>query len=229
MMADELPTTSSDIRLRGEDDECRQALSRLMDGDADAGQAQRLCSAWKNVSEARSTWHVFHLIGDVLRSEELVSDAGGDAAFLNRLRRRLADEPAIMAPQPLATTRGDEPSWSGRVAVRWRKWAPPMAVAASFMIVAGAMVAVRLSSPAIDGVQPSALAAAAGSSSSLQSAGSVLVNAFAEPQMQSVSDRLVQDAHLREYFAAHKQFGGSTALGLSSDFLRNATYEAPGH
>jgi len=233
MMANESPTTMDGSLSRDgneRDDECRHALSRLMDGDADAGQAQRLCGAWKDAREVRATWHAFHLIGDMLRSEELVSDAKRDAEFLNRLRQRLADEPAIVAPQPVVAE-PDDSFWGGRMAVRWRKWAPPVAVAASFMAVAGAMVAARLATPSIDGMQPSALAAAGGAPAavSVHSAGAALADAFAEPQAQPFNDKLLQDAHLGEYFTAHKQFGGSTALGLPSDFLRNATYEVPGH
>jgi len=39
---------------------------------------------------------------------------------------------------------------------------------------------------------------------------------------------LVRDARLDAYLAAHKQFGGSSALGLPSGFLRAATREGDG-
>ncbi|TSH95836.1 hypothetical protein FOZ76_10105 [Verticiella sediminum] len=42
-------------------------------------------------------WDTFHLIGDVMRSEGLAHPSGG---FAERMSRALADEPAIVAPQP---------------------------------------------------------------------------------------------------------------------------------
>ena len=50
-------------------------------------------------------WHAYHLIGDVLRSDDLASAPGRDAAFLQRLSARLDDEPAVLAPEPLAAWR----------------------------------------------------------------------------------------------------------------------------
>jgi sigma-E factor negative regulatory protein RseA len=39
--------------------------------------------------------------------------------------------------------------------------------------------------------------------------------------------QLVRDARLQRYLAAHKQFGGSSALGVPSGFLRAATSQPP--
>jgi sigma-E factor negative regulatory protein RseA len=36
---------------------------------------------------------------------------------------------------------------------------------------------------------------------------------------------MIRDARLDGYLAAHKQFGGTSALGLPSGFLRNATHD----
>ncbi|MGZ5132080.1 MAG: sigma-E factor negative regulatory protein, partial [Caldimonas sp.] len=41
-----------------------------------------------------------------------------------------------------------------------------------------------------------------------------------------VSGRLIRDARLDRYLAAHKQFAGSSALGVPSAFLRSATLDA---
>jgi sigma-E factor negative regulatory protein RseA len=37
---------------------------------------------------------------------------------------------------------------------------------------------------------------------------------------------VIRDARLDRYLAAHKQFSGSSALGLPSAFLRSATVES---
>ena len=78
-----------------------ESLSALIDGELDAGLATAACAAWRESGSTRSTWHAYHLIGDVLRSEDLASTPQRDAAFLARLKVRLADEPVVLAPQPL--------------------------------------------------------------------------------------------------------------------------------
>jgi sigma-E factor negative regulatory protein RseA len=44
-----------------------------------------------------------------------------------------------------------------------------------------------------------------------------------EPQALIANGKLIRDARLDRYLAAHKQFAGSSALGVPSGFLRNAT------
>ena len=39
--------------------------------------------------------------------------------------------------------------------------------------------------------------------------------------------QLVRDSRLDRYLAAHKQFGGSSVLGVPSGFLRSATLQTP--
>jgi sigma-E factor negative regulatory protein RseA len=38
---------------------------------------------------------------------------------------------------------------------------------------------------------------------------------------------MIRDPRLDELLAAHKQFGGASALQMPAGFLRNATFEAP--
>ena len=65
-----------------------ECLSALADGEGQALQAA--CSAWRDDEEARRAWHSYHLIGDVMRSEDLAARPGRDAAFLAGERARLA-------------------------------------------------------------------------------------------------------------------------------------------
>src|SRR4051812_30230061 len=74
-------------------------LSALSDGEADAPAIARACAAWRDDAGLRSAWHAWHLIGDVLRSDDLACRPGRDAAFVAALRRRLAAEPVVLAPQ----------------------------------------------------------------------------------------------------------------------------------
>lgn len=99
-------------------------LSALVDGH---GAAEAACSRWRDDEAVRRDWHAYHLIGDVMRSDELASRPGRDAAFLLALRAKLAEEPVVLAP-----TR------------RRHAWMVPVAAAAGFAVVAGVVVVTRL-------------------------------------------------------------------------------------
>src|SRR5690349_16452555 len=105
-----------------------EQLSALADGEVDGATAGAACAAWKSDAELRRTWHAWHLIGDVLRSEDLASSAGRDQRFLLALRERLAVEPVVLAPEPLPQAPASR---------RGGRWMLPSAVAAGFMLVAG--------------------------------------------------------------------------------------------
>ncbi|MFA6262799.1 MAG: RseA family anti-sigma factor, partial [Bacteroidia bacterium] len=63
-------------------DERRAMLSALADGEA---AAEPGCALWRDDAQARATWHAYHLIGDVMRSEDLAVRPARDAAFLAAL------------------------------------------------------------------------------------------------------------------------------------------------
>ena len=67
-------------------------LSALMDGQLSGQQFASTLEWLGRDKEARLTWHAYHLVGDVLRSGELIVRAH-DADFLQRLKVRL--EPAV--------------------------------------------------------------------------------------------------------------------------------------
>src|SRR5438105_5049674 len=75
-----------------------EILSALTDGELESSELARVCTAWRDDAGMRSTWHAYQLIGDVLRSDDLALPAASDAAFLSKLRARLADEPTVLAP-----------------------------------------------------------------------------------------------------------------------------------
>lgn len=142
--------TPSNTPLQPAADDTRAWLSALADGEAQA--ADRACAGWRDDAEARRTWHAYQLIGDVMRSDDLARPAAGDAAFLAGLRERLAAEPAIVAPTPVAAQ-------AVAAARRRHAWLVPVAAAAGFVVVAGVLVVARVSQPGADA--PASLAKAA--------------------------------------------------------------------
>ncbi len=206
-------------------------LSALADGELDAAATVAAAAQWRSDGQAREAWHAYHLIGDVMRSEELASDTARDAAFLRRLARRLAEEPVVLAPQPAAARVSERPrdrASAGRS--RW-SWTMPAAVAAGFMAVASVLVVMRGTAPFAEG--EAVVARFFGGPGPVVVAGTGApaapgVDLQNEPQTLVADGQLIRDARLERYFAAHTQFGGSSALGVPSGFLRAATTQPPG-
>ncbi len=203
---------------RSEADRARalQELSALADGESDGAALQAACVQWRSDGQLRASWHAYHLIGDVMRSEELASDGRRDADLLRSLRERMAQEPVVLAPS-VASAAAAQPA---RRAAGW-SWKAPAAVAAGFMAVAAAVVLTQGTVPASGaaGMLAQSLGAAATPAAAVAQVSSLV----GEP-MTLVADRqLVRDAQLQRYFAAHQQFDANSALGASSGFLRAAT------
>jgi sigma-E factor negative regulatory protein RseA len=73
-------------------------ISALMDGELEAHQAQRELARVKEDSGLREQWDTFHLIGDAMRRELLLSPG-----FRDQIARRLGEEPTVLAPRRLTS------------------------------------------------------------------------------------------------------------------------------
>jgi sigma-E factor negative regulatory protein RseA len=182
-------------------DDVRRLISALADGEADADECGRAVDAWaEGGSLAQRSWHAYHLIGDALRSEDLCSAPGHDQAFLERLRSRLAAEPAVpafaVASAPLS---------AGGPSTRGRRWLVPMALAAGLMALASALV-LELGAGAPASSAP-VLAAVPAAAPALAAAGSEPAVAVLETSAQG--DRIVRDARLDRYLRAHRDYGAA--------------------
>lgn len=164
----------------------RECLSALADGDLQAVQAA--CSLWRDDEEARRAWHDYHLIGDVMRSEDLAVRPQRDAAILAGVRARLATEPVVLAPQAGPAARS-----------RRQPWLLPAAAAAGLAVVAGVLVVARIGSP------------------DAASGGPVLAAAPGAPtqQLQTVSvdsQGVLRDPRLEELVRQHHASRGGIAV-----------------
>lgn len=203
----------------------RPWLSALADGDVEA--VQQACDAWRSDAQARADWHTYHLIGDVLRSEELAAGPARDAQFLARLRLRLADEPVVLAPtcEPVAVV---QPR-------RRAAWLMPVAAAAGVAVVAGVLVLVQagpqgaapVSGWAMNGpvAPPPGLQAVEGlgysaSSGAWQGPGS------GPGPVSNVGARVLRDARLDHYLEAHRGALG-VAVAVPGGAMRNVEVIVP--
>ena len=213
----------------------RERLSALADGELPGhGAVVQACGYWRESAEARAAWHAYQLIGDVLRSDDLAGDPAREANLMAALRARLATEPVVLAPQPIANPASVAGAAMARVAGgagrRW-SWKASSAVAAGVVVVAGALTLTRIGdvptgNPAASSLAQAVLARPGPAMASSASTGPAAL--AREPQIFVADGQLIRDARLDRYLAAHKQFAGSTALGVPSGFLRNATSEAVG-
>lgn len=188
-----------------------ELISALADGQLASEDFARALTACEADAQALDSWNTYHLIGDVLRSPELIPHAA-DTAFVARLRVRLSQEPVLVAAPTLPEVRHAPAGRAGGEAANDASF--PWKVVAGFASVAAV----------------AAIAWNAGAGLLSPSAAPQL--ARAEPAAQQVlvvseQGTMVRDARTQELLAAHRQLGGTSALQMPSGFLRNATFESP--
>ena len=198
-----------------------ELLSALADGQLVGEDFAAALQACQQDESALACWDSYHLIGDVLRLPARVPApllCGVDLEFVDRLNRRLAQEPlagvALLDPDSgvpahgavvseLAHHRGPA---SNDGNFRWKLVAGFASLAAVSAIAwnASGLLALPVSAPQ-------------------------LAQAASSPQVVVASPQgmMVRDARLEELLAAHAQLGGSSALQVPSGFFRNATFETP--
>lgn len=69
-------------------------ISALMDGELDEEQTRQELARLRQQGELRASWDTFHLIGDALRGDALLS-----ANLERRVSELLAREPTVLAPR----------------------------------------------------------------------------------------------------------------------------------
>ena len=208
----------------------REQLSALADGqlEGDAWEQALQCA---HDEEGRSTWNLYHLVGDVLRSPELAQHAD-NGAFVQRLQLRLADEPvpgrpaqdSLQTAVPVQLAATPIPVAANASIFQW-KMVAGLASVAAVAVVGWVSWSSLQTSPA--GASMAALSSAPAASAPVAAppaAASVLAQAGASPSAEPI---MLRDPRLDELLAAHQQFGATSALQMPARFLRNATFEAP--
>ena len=218
-----------------------ELVSALVDGQLQ-GEAFASTVDWLTHAEsARASWHAYHVVGEVLRTGE-AQDCGRDAAFLQRLRLGLQqpdriDRTDMFVPfQEVATAipavpvkasaeASDETSAATKLQhtsandtfFSWKG----LGLAASFAAV------VLTGWSLLGSFQPEQTAAQLA-----QTAVSVQLTPAEAAQTGSLAQAeplvMMRDPRLDALLAAHKQFGGTSALQTPAGFLRNATFEGAG-
>ena len=193
-----------------------ELISALVDGEAAADELAQAVALASRTPQGQVAWHAYHVVGEALRGNPMA--LGADRGlFLERLRDRLSQE-AVVRPQvdaqaaaPVVEVRAPYSDSANDAVVRWKY----LAAAASLAAVAtfGWHIASQQAEPAVLAsvpAQPPAVAQAPAAA------------AVAEPAP------MLRDARLDALMAAHKQYGGTSALQMPAGFLRNATFDGSG-
>jgi sigma-E factor negative regulatory protein RseA len=196
----------------------RASVSALADGQLQGADLVAAVAVTRADPDAHASWHAYHLVGDVLRSADWVQETGtSPSAFMASFQARLAAEPALTTvpnvlvlpvPPPLSVSIASPPYGEAANAsvFRWR-WAAGLASVCAVTAIAWGV----LGSMGTGGMGSVATVAQGITSSTNPVSTSPMV--------------MIRDPHLDALLAAHKQFGGTSALQAPAGFLRNATFE----
>lgn len=203
----------------------RELISALADGQLRGKEFARVVELVATDSDARATWHAYHRVGDLMRNAHSVDCVRGDdsPAFLARFQSRLEQEVQTARPNGVASPLSSEasnlianyPEQTGTIAQISSKNASANDTSFHWKLLAGVA-----SVAAVAAVSWGLIAGASGSAGAPQLAQAT--TSQPQPEQPQV---MIRDPHLDALLAAHKQFGGTSALQMPAGFLRNATFE----
>ena len=217
-------------------DEC--GLSALVDGEIGEAELDRVLAGFAEHSDVRASWHAYQVIGDVLRSSGMASQA--PQAFLAGIHAKLQTETGAQRTELFTASKLARISPTGHPQVlaandavfRW-KLVAGFASLAAVMAVSWTVLG-NAAAGAGGGGSDGAQLALTASESSREIAPSAQVVAATTPAsgaamvVNTTQGPLIRDAQLEALMAEHRQNGGMSALQMPAGFLRNATYDAPG-
>lgn len=203
-------------------EEDRELVSALADGQLRGEEFARAVALAGAAGDARATWHAYHLVGDVLRDGE-TGPLGQEAAFMQRLQKRLAQEKKPVSLVPAHPASLLEPALMKRVEPNGQELQSANDAVFRWKMVAGLA---SLAAVTVIGWQAVSGFAIQDDSTTLAQAN---VNQPTVAVLQPVADVepqvMLRDPQLDALLAAHRQFGGASALQMPAGFLRNATFE----
>ncbi|MFT4195021.1 sigma-E factor negative regulatory protein [Ottowia sp.] len=196
-----------------------ETMSALMDGQLRGAELSAVLRGMET-AEARESWLLYHLVGDVLRSSEL-AHGRHDLALAERVCRHLGPQ-AQPVSAAVVVQKADRPAANDGV-FRWKM----VAGLASFAAVA-AMGWVALGTVSTPPAGPQMAQAPAAGAQVVAVAAMPAPAASLPAQPAESPPVMLRDPRLDELLAAHRAAAGASALGNAAGFLRNATFEGPG-
>jgi sigma-E factor negative regulatory protein RseA len=174
-----------------------EKISALMDGELDGHEATVALGEVVEQAAARADWERYHLISDALRSEYLLS-----GSFSEKVSRRLAAEPTVLAPRRQSL-----------LPQRLQKTALSLAASVSAITVVAWLA--FSNNPLAPGGGPGQLA------SKDEKAPTVAATAgVARPQLAAM------EGSVRAYLLAHQEYSPTTQIQGVAPYVRTLT-ESP--
>ncbi len=213
-----------------------EGLSALADGEVSEQELDALLVAFGEHEDARSCWHRYQVIGDVLRGSAPPVTGRPSGDFLASLRTRLQDdcvdrEPvlAVKASVPLELPSRPDADLSLRPSAndpvfRWKMVAGFASLAAVMAVSWGLMGA---QTPAATGPQLAGSGAVPATQVSLAASAPAPTTPAPLVVVPTGQGPVIRDPQLEALMAEHRQHGGMSALQMPAGFLRNATFDAP--
>jgi sigma-E factor negative regulatory protein RseA len=167
-----------------------EKISALIDGELEEREARQQFSRLNQAEELAHDWAMFHLIGDAMRGERPLSQGFGE-----RLGRRLAEEPTVLAPRPIASK-------------RFAAYALSAAASLSAVALVGWMA--LFNSPLTP--QPDAAPQAQNSAVPV-----------AEPAPTAQLASVPSEGTMNEYLIAHQEFSPSTEIQGLAPYIRGVS------
>lgn len=203
----------------------QEQLSALADGELDVAQTSSLVQASRADASLMHTWASYHAIGQALRghasdaarvhSKTAVAHIATTPVSMNAAT---ASTPAVQ-PMPLADEAANDSVF------RWKL----VAGVAAFAAVGSMVWALVGTQGSPTGAQLAQRATPVSVVAALSPTPSpVSTSAATQTSAQEAAPVMIRDPRLDELLAAHKQFGGASALQQPAGFLRNATFQSNG-
>ena len=196
----------------------REQLSALMDGECSRQESAELFQALARTPGWQQTWHDFDTVGCALRAH--AQGAAGPLlkphnVFVQGVMDRLQAEAPSWAPepQPLAIQQA-MPEAANDGVFRWKL------VASIATMAAVVSVAWQLG-----GVADPVGAQMAAAPKPVESTVVAVASSTLQP-VQTPQGTMLRNPELEALMAAHRQYGGMTALQMPAGFLRTATFDS---
>jgi len=196
-----------------------ERLSAFVDGEWSAEEHLN-ANFFELDGEGRAAWSEYHLIGDVLRSDDLALSQAASRAFMTGFAARFEAEPHLLAPAALPQAGRNERV--GRILALRRRVMPSLAVAAAAATLTWIVM------PQMRGVGMAGAPQIAAVQSQGDGVQRVAMNTTPAPVAGGQDGNIIRDARLDEYLQAHQQFAQQPVISDSMPYVRSAALSTQG-
>lgn len=200
--------------------ESAERVSALVDGQLQGDELVHALTDLASGSEARARWDAYHLVGDVMRSGASQAHAH-DADFVRRLRLKMAENTIELVAVHAIDIKAIGLNHSKNISTNdssWRRVAGVASIALAGVLAWQGLHWASSANPVSAPQLAQQNAAPAVPAALIRSDGSSALAMSAEPVM-------IRDPQLDALLAAHRRFGGASALQVPAGFVRNVTFE----